>query len=59
MLVLGMFTSTVNATENKMNDLLEKDTYESCVSVANKIANGDSKIFRAAYVGCINGRMNN
>ncbi|MBO0341906.1 MAG: hypothetical protein VX798_05595 [Bacteroidota bacterium] len=30
---------------------------KSCVSIAAGIANGDSKLFKAAYVGCIEGRL--
>ena len=45
----------LNANAEKAN-VSEEITYESCVSIAARIANGNSRVFRVAYVACIEGR---
>ncbi len=52
-LISGLNANIKN--KKSVNELIREQ--ESCVSIATRIAGDDSELFRAAYVGCIEGRL--
>lgn len=52
-IVNGLSASEMEGTFD--NALIEEQ--KSCVSIAAEIAGGNSELFKAAYVGCIEGRL--